>query len=85
MELELGQLDLRYESLRTRSALRERRVLASIAQVGDAQRLADRARAMPLGGQTQDRISCGLIEHRLTPGPASRSSMGRARWATTSG
>jgi ParB-like chromosome segregation protein Spo0J len=34
MELELGQLDLRYESLRTRSALRERRVLASIAQVG---------------------------------------------------
>jgi len=34
MELELGQLDLRYESLRTRSALRERRVLASIAHVG---------------------------------------------------
>jgi hypothetical protein len=34
MELELGQLDCRYEALRTRSALRERRVLASIAQVG---------------------------------------------------
>lgn len=34
MELELGQLDLRYEALRTRSALRERRVLSSIAQVG---------------------------------------------------
>lgn len=34
MELELGQLDLRYEALRTQSALRERRVLASIAQVG---------------------------------------------------
>jgi ParB-like chromosome segregation protein Spo0J len=34
MELELGQLDLRYEALRTRSALRERRVLASIAEVG---------------------------------------------------
>ena len=34
MELELGQLDLRYEALRTRSAPRERRVLASIAQVG---------------------------------------------------
>lgn len=34
MELELGQLDLRYEALRTRSAQRERRVLASIATVG---------------------------------------------------
>jgi ParB-like chromosome segregation protein Spo0J len=34
MELELGQLDLRYEALRTRSAAREQRVLASIAQVG---------------------------------------------------
>jgi ParB family transcriptional regulator, chromosome partitioning protein len=34
MELELGQLDLRYEALRTRSVHRERRVLASIAQVG---------------------------------------------------
>jgi ParB family chromosome partitioning protein len=34
MELELGQLDLRYEALRTRSAPRERRVLASIAEVG---------------------------------------------------
>ena len=34
MELELGQLDLRYEALRTRSAPREQRVLASIAQVG---------------------------------------------------
>src|SRR5258708_9077941 len=34
MELELGQLNLRYEALRTRSTLRERRVLASIAEVG---------------------------------------------------
>jgi len=34
MDLELGQLDLRYEALRTRSAPREQRVLASIAQVG---------------------------------------------------
>jgi ParB/RepB/Spo0J family partition protein len=34
MELELGQLDLRYEALRTRSSHRERRVLASIAEVG---------------------------------------------------
>jgi len=34
MELELGQLDLRYEALRTRSASRERHLLASIAQVG---------------------------------------------------
>ena len=34
MELELGQLDLRYEPLRRRSAVRERRVLASIAAVG---------------------------------------------------
>jgi len=34
MELELGQLDLRYEALRSRSSHRERRVLASIAEVG---------------------------------------------------
>ena len=34
MELELGQLDLRYERLRTRSAERERRLLAAIAGVG---------------------------------------------------
>ena len=34
MELELHQLDRRYESLRTRSAWRERRLLASMAQVG---------------------------------------------------
>jgi len=34
MDLELGQLDLRYESLRTRSGRAERRLLASIAQVG---------------------------------------------------
>jgi ParB family chromosome partitioning protein len=34
MEIELGQLDLRYEALRTRSAKRERRLLASIAESG---------------------------------------------------
>lgn len=34
MELELGQLELRYERLRTRSASRERRLLAAIAEVG---------------------------------------------------
>jgi ParB-like chromosome segregation protein Spo0J len=34
MQLELAQLDLRYESLRTRSAKRERRLLASIAEGG---------------------------------------------------
>lgn len=34
MELELGQLELRYEALRTRSAVRERRLLAAIAEVG---------------------------------------------------
>jgi ParB family chromosome partitioning protein len=34
MELELAQLDLRYEALRTRSTTRERRLLAAIADVG---------------------------------------------------
>lgn len=34
MELELGQLELRYEALRTRSARRERRLLTSIAEIG---------------------------------------------------
>ncbi len=34
MELELGQLDLRYERLRIRSAPRERRLIGSIAKVG---------------------------------------------------
>ena len=34
MDLELHQLELRYEALRTRSAVRERRLLASIAEIG---------------------------------------------------
>lgn len=34
MELELRQLDRRYESLRTRSARRERRLLSSLSEVG---------------------------------------------------
>jgi hypothetical protein len=34
MELELHQLDRRYEALRTRSARRERRLLASLSEVG---------------------------------------------------
>jgi ParB-like chromosome segregation protein Spo0J len=34
MELELGQLDRRYEALRTRSARRERRLLSSLSEVG---------------------------------------------------
>jgi len=34
MDLELGQLDRRYESLRTRSKSRERKVLASLAEIG---------------------------------------------------
>ena len=34
MELELHQLERRYEALRTRSAARERKVLASIADIG---------------------------------------------------
>lgn len=34
MELEIGQLDLRYERLRTRNATRERRLLSAIADVG---------------------------------------------------
>ncbi len=34
MDLELHQLDRRYEALRTRSARRERRLLASLAEVG---------------------------------------------------
>jgi ParB family chromosome partitioning protein len=34
MEVEIGQLDRRYEALRTRSAKRERRLLASLAEVG---------------------------------------------------
>ncbi len=34
MDLEFQQLDLRYESLRVRSATRERKLLASVAEVG---------------------------------------------------
>lgn len=34
MELELGQLELRYEALRTRSAARERHLLSALAEVG---------------------------------------------------
>ena len=34
MDLELHQLDRRYEALRTRSARRERRLLASLSEVG---------------------------------------------------
>ena len=34
MDLELHQLDRRYEALRTRSARRERHLLSSISEVG---------------------------------------------------
>lgn len=34
MDLELHQLDRRYEALRTRSARRERRLIASLSEVG---------------------------------------------------
>ncbi len=34
MEVEIGQLDRRYEALRTRSTTRERRLLASLAEIG---------------------------------------------------
>lgn len=34
MEVEVGQLDRRYEELRTRSTSRERRLLASLAEIG---------------------------------------------------
>lgn len=34
MQVELGQLDRRYEALRTRSATRERRLLASLGDIG---------------------------------------------------
>ena len=34
MESEIGQLVRRYEALRTRSAIRERRLLASLAEIG---------------------------------------------------
>jgi ParB-like chromosome segregation protein Spo0J len=34
MDLELGQVDRRYESLRTRSRTRERKLLASLAEIG---------------------------------------------------
>jgi ParB-like chromosome segregation protein Spo0J len=34
MELELHQLERRYEALRTRSAVRERKILASISEIG---------------------------------------------------
>lgn len=34
MDLELGRLDLRYQELRTKSAERERRLVASLAEVG---------------------------------------------------
>lgn len=34
MDLELHQLERRYEALRTRSAARERKVLASISEIG---------------------------------------------------
>jgi len=34
LELELGQLDLRYENLRVRSRERHKRLVASISEVG---------------------------------------------------
>lgn len=53
MELELGQLDLRYEQLRTRNAERERRLLAAIADVGQQMPIvvvADAARWVVVDG-----------------------------------
>ncbi|MBK7399579.1 MAG: ParB N-terminal domain-containing protein [Myxococcales bacterium] len=34
MQIELGQIDRRYESLRTRRSARERKLLASLAEIG---------------------------------------------------
>ena len=75
MDLELHQLDRRYEGLRTRSARRERRLLASLSEVGqqtpivvvrDGQRWVvvdgyKRVRAVQRLGQ--DRSSRGRVSH----------------------
>lgn len=83
MQIELSQLDRRYESLRMRSAVRERRLLASLAELGqqtpvvivrDATRpvLVDgykRVRALVrLGHDTVEAIEWELGESAAGPG-----------------
>ena len=65
MELELGQLELRYEALRTRSARRERRLLASIAEVGQQTPIVvvrDAARHVVVDGYKRVRV-LGHLRH----------------------
>lgn len=80
MELELHQLDRRYESLRSRSAVRERRLLASLAEqgqqmpivvVGDGEQLVvvdGYKRVRGLGRLGRDTVSA--IEWSLTEAEA---------------
>jgi hypothetical protein len=57
MQVELGQLDRRYEGLRSRSAARERKLLASLSEIGQqvpiiVMRDEARLTALPKGART---------------------------------
>lgn len=67
MQVEIGQLDRRYESLRTRSAIRERRLLASLAEIGQQAPIIvvrDGARLVVVDGYKRTR-ALGRLGHDL--------------------
>ncbi len=67
MQLERHQLDLRYEALRSRSTLRERRLLASIAEVGQQVPVVvvrDAARYVVVDGYKRVRV-LGRLGHDI--------------------
>lgn len=67
MQVEIGQLDRRYESLRTRSAVRERRLLASLAEIGQQAPIIvvrDGARLVVVDGYKRTR-ALGRLGHDL--------------------
>lgn len=60
MELELGQLDRRYESLRTRSARRERRLLSSLSEIGQQTPILV-VRDVPSGTVPSGTVPSGIV------------------------
>ncbi len=78
MQVELGQLDRRYEGLRTRSAARERKLLASLAEIGQQAPIIvvrDDARLVVVDGYKRMR-ALGRLGHDIAE--ATEWSLGEA-------
>jgi ParB family transcriptional regulator, chromosome partitioning protein len=79
MDLELHQLDRRYEALRTRSARRERRLLSSLSEVGQQTPIVvvrDSARWVVVDGYKRVRAVHRLgVDHARIPAHAASATV----------